>query len=152
MGTPAASSVRRTSAPTWGPFSTVSSTVVWSTMGSLSEMWATSVAARVAVSLSLNEMLTTDVPSLAFNAAGVPSAMTRPWSTTMMFRARRSASSRYWVVSSTVVPRATRFSITPQRSCLLWGSSPVVGSSRKRTGGRATSAAARSRRRRMPPE
>ena len=34
----------------------------------------------------------------------------------------------------------------------LWGSRPVVGSSRKSTGGRATSAAARSRRRRMPPE
>ena len=39
-----------------------------------------------------------------------------------------------------------------QRACRLWGSRPVVGSSRKRTGGLATSAAARSRRRRMPPE
>ena len=34
----------------------------------------------------------------------------------------------------------------------LRGSSPVVGSSRKMTGGLATSAAARSSRRRMPPE
>ena len=38
------------------------------------------------------------------SSAGVPSAMTRPWSTTTMSRARRSASSRYCVVSSTVVP------------------------------------------------
>ena len=91
-------------------------------------------------------------PKLAFNSAGVPSAITRPWSTTMMLRARRSASSRYCVVSRTVVPPATRFSMTPQRSCRLWGSSPVVGSSKKSTGGRATSAAARSSRRRMPPE
>ena len=35
-------------------------------------------------------------------------AMTRPWSTMTMSRASWSASSRYWVVSSTSVPSATR--------------------------------------------
>ena len=66
--------------------------------------------------------------------------------------ARRSASSRYWVVSSTVVPPPTSCSMTSHRSLRLCGSRPVVGSSRKSTVGRATRAAARSRRRRMPPE
>ena len=46
-------------------------------------------------------------------------------------------------------PRASIVSHMPGRPR---GSSPVVGSSRNRTGGRATSAAARSSRRRMPPE
>ena len=68
------------------------------------------------------------------------------------FLARRSASSRYWVVSRTVVPSSTNSSMIAQRSWRLWGSSPVVGSSRKSSGGLATRAAARSRRRRMPPE
>ena len=72
MGTPAASSVRRTSAPTWGPFSTVSSTVLWSMMGCLSESGATSAAARAAVSSSLKVMVTTEVPSLAFNCGRRP--------------------------------------------------------------------------------
>ena len=66
--------------------------------------------------------------------------------------ARRSASSRYCVVSSTVVPSETSASIASQSPIRLRMSSPVVGSSRNRTGGRATSAAARSRRRRIPPE
>ena len=78
--------------------------------------------------------------------------MTCPWSSTTRVSASRSASSRYWVVSSTVVPPPTSCSITSHRSLRLWGSSPVVGSSRKRTVGRATRAAARSRRRRIPPE
>ena len=63
--------------------------------------------------------------------------------------ASRSASSRYWVVSSTVVPSATSASIASQSAMRLRRSRPVVGSSRKSTGGRATSAAARSRRRRI---
>ena len=54
--------------------------------------------------------------------------------------------------AATVDRRATRASIVSQRPIRLRGSSPVVGSSRKSTGGRATSAAARSSRRRMPPE
>ena len=43
-------------------------------------------------------------PTRAFSSSAVPSAMTRPWSMTAMRSARRSASSRYCVVSSTVVP------------------------------------------------
>ncbi|CAM5477570.1 hypothetical protein SBADM41S_11376 [Streptomyces badius] len=66
--------------------------------------------------------------------------------------ARRSASSRYCVVSSRVVPPATRPSITSHSSCRLRGSRPVVGSSMNMTGGETTSAAARLSRRRIPPE
>ena len=78
--------------------------------------------------------------------------MTAPWSMTAMSCASWSASSRYWLVSSTVVPSATISLIIAQTSFLLCGSSPVVGSSRYSTRGRPTSEAARSRRRRMPPE
>ena len=85
-------------------------------------------------------------------ASAVPSAITLPWSMTTMLSARRSASSRYCVVSSTVVPPLTSSSITPHSSLRPCGSSPVVGSSRNSTGGRCTSAAARSSRRRIPPE
>ena len=91
-------------------------------------------------------------PSWDLSSAGVPSAITRPRSITAMRSARRSASSRYWVVSRTVVPSATSSSMTCHRSDRLAGSRPVVGSSRNSTGGRWTRAAARSSRRRMPPE
>ena len=50
------------------------------------------------------------------------------------------------------MPPPTSRSMTSHRSLRLWGSRPVVGSSRKSTVGWATRAAARSRRRRMPPE
>ena len=63
-----------------------------------------------------------------------------------------SASSRYWVVRKTVVPSSFSLVTSSQIAWRLTGSSPVVGSSRKRTEGSGTSAAARSRRRRMPPE
>ena len=69
-------------------------------------------------------------------------AITRPWSITTMLSARRSASSRYCVVSSTVVPASTRASIVSHMPSRPRGSRPVVGSSRNSTGGRATSAAA----------
>src|SRR6188472_2058245 len=45
-----------------------------------------------------------------------------------------SASSRYWVVSSTVVPSRTRSRIELQTWLRLRGSSPVVGSSRNSIG------------------
>ena len=54
----------------------------------------------------------------------MPSAITRPWSMTAMRSASRSASSRYWVVSSTVVPSATSSSIVSHRSTRLRGSRP----------------------------
>src|SRR5438477_343833 len=43
------------------------------------------------------------VPSVCLSSVAEPSAMMRPWSTTTMWSARRSASSRYCVVSRTVV-------------------------------------------------
>ena len=108
--------------------------------------------ARSASSIVGNVSDKTVVPSWVFNCAEVPSAMILPWSKTTICLARRSASSRYCVVSRTVVPPSTSRSMMPQRSWRLCGSSPVVGSSRKRMGGSATNAAARSSRRRMPPE
>ena len=91
-------------------------------------------------------------PTWALSWSAVPWAMTLPWSMTTMSSASRSASSRYWVVSSSVVPPATRLWMTSHMSVRLRGSRPVVGSSRNSTGGSATRAPARSRRRRMPPE
>ncbi len=79
----------------------------------------------------------TVLPSCAFSSAGVPSAMTRPRSTTAICAASRSASSRYWVVSSTVVPSATSSRIVAQSALRLGRSRPVVGSSRNSTGGSA---------------
>jgi hypothetical protein len=63
-----------------------------------------------------------------------------------------SASSRYWVVSSTVVPTAASARIICQTSLRPCGSSPVVGSSRNSTRGATIKLAARSSLRRMPPE
>src|SRR5262249_12477405 len=71
---------------------------------------------------------------------------------TAMRSASRSASSRYCVVRSSVVPRPTRSAINAQTSRRPRGSRPVVGSSRNRTEGDATRPAAMSTRRRMPPE
>ena len=88
----------------------------------------------------------------SLSSSDVPSAITLPWSITTIRSARRSASSRYCVVSSTVVPRRDARLDRLPHARRLRGSSPVVGSSRNRTGGRHTSAAARSSRRRMPPE
>ena len=82
----------------------------------MSDSEATSSAALGAMPSSLKVMDTTEVPSVAFNCAGVPPAMTLPWSTTTISLQSRSASSRYWVVSRTVVPSATSPSMTPHRS------------------------------------
>ena len=70
------------------------------------------------------------------SSPAVPSATTRPWSTTAMRCARRSASSRYCVVSSTVVPSLRSSSTVSQSSWRVRGSRPVVGSSRRSSGGR----------------
>ena len=69
------------------------------------------------------------------SSAGVPSATTRPPSMTAMRSARRSASSRYWVVRKTVTPPPTSSPITSHIALRLRGSRPVVGSSRKSTAG-----------------
>ena len=63
-----------------------------------------------------------------------------------------SASSRYCVVSSTVQPWATSSRMVSHIWPRVRGSRPVVGSSRKISGGRVIRLAARSSRRRMPPE
>ncbi len=63
-----------------------------------------------------------------------------------------SASSRYCVVSSTVQPWATSSRMVSHIWPRVRGSRPVVGSSRKISGGREIRLAARSSRRRMPPE
>ena len=75
-------------------------------------------------------------PTWSLSSSEVPSAITLPWSITTIRSARRSASSRYWVVSRTVVPAAVRASIVSHIDRRLTGSRPVVGSSRYRTGGR----------------
>ncbi len=69
-----------------------------------------------------------------------------------IWSARRSASSRYCVVRKTVVPLSASSSMVCHMSLRPLGSSPVVGSSRKRTGASPTRLMAMSRRRRIPPE
>ena len=91
-------------------------------------------------------------PTDAFSCAGVPSAITRPWSITAIRSASWSASSRYWVHSSTVVPWPTSARTMSQTWLRERGSRPVVGSSRNISRGVTTMLAAMSRRRRMPPE
>ena len=67
--------------------------------------------------------------------------------------ASASASSRYWVVRKMVMPSSRLSRRTSAHTVArLAGSSPVVGSSRKRTSGLWMRATARSRRRFMPPE
>ena len=50
----------------------------------------------------------TSPPMRRLSSAGVPAATARPWSTITTWSASWSASSRYWVVSSTSVPVSTR--------------------------------------------
>ena len=88
----------------------------------------------------------------ALSSPLVPSAMTLPWSMMAMRSASWSASSRYCVVSSTVVPSATSTRTISHTWLRLRGSRPVVGSSRNSSSGVTTMLAAMSRRRRMPPE
>src|ERR1019366_8949581 len=78
----------------------------------------------------------------ALSSCGVPSATTRPPSSTAMRLASWSASSRYWVVRNTVTPDPARSAMTAHIVCRLRRSSPVVGSSRKITEGRPTRPAA----------
>ena len=75
-------------------------------------------------------------PTCALSSSAVPRAITWPWSMTTISSASRSASSRYCVVSSSVVPPRTRSSMTSHMPSRLRGSRPVVGSSRNSTGGR----------------
>ena len=96
--------------------------------------------------------VTTLPPTSRFSSAGVPRAAIRPWSSTTMSSASRSASSRYWVVSTTVVPRGGELVDDVPQHGAGDGSRPVVGSSRNSTDGEPTRLAARSMRRRDPPD
>ena len=108
---------------------------------------------RSSCATSFGVATTVGRPIVAFSSSGVPSATILPWSMIPTRSARTSASSRYCVVRKTVTPSSFASRPTSAQSALrLCGSSPVVGSSRKRIRGRWTSASARSRRRFIPPE
>src|SRR4029078_5553976 len=89
--------------------------------------------------------------SSAFKSVGVPSRTILPSSMIASRSHSASASSRYWVVRNTVVPRSLIRRTSSQIVSRLAGSRPVVGSSRNRTSGRGESADARSRRGFLPP-
>ena len=67
--------------------------------------------------------------------SGVPSAITVPPSITAIRPASWSASSRYCVVSSSVVPESASSRTISQVMARAFGSRPVVGSSRNSTDG-----------------
>src|SRR6202162_5838599 len=70
------------------------------------------------------------------SSAGVPSARTRPWSSTSTWSQSTSASSRSWVQSRTVAARSRRMVRTSSwTSRFERGSRPVVGSSLRRSDG-----------------
>ena len=69
------------------------------------------------------------------SSSGVPSAISRPWSSSAIRSASWSASSRYCVVRKTVTPPATRSRMICHMPRRLRGSRPVVGSSRKMIAG-----------------
>ena len=75
-----------------------------------------------------------------------------PTSMTLIVSHSWSASSRYCVVSTIVVPCCFNSEITSHSPRRLRGSRPVVGSSRNSTAGATIRLAATSARRRMPPE
>src|SRR5262249_23165226 len=70
-----------------------------------------------------------------FSSARLALTMIRPWWRIAIRSASCSASSGYCVVSSTVVPLSARSLTDRHTSRRPWGSSPVVGSSRKMTCG-----------------
>ena len=90
--------------------------------------------------------------SSCLSSASVPLTMIRPRWRIAIRSASCSASSRYCVVSSTVVPPSASSLTACHTSMRACGSSPVVGSSRKITGGFPIRLIAMSRRRRIPPE
>ncbi len=91
-------------------------------------------------------------PTDVLSSSEVPSATLTPRSMTAIRSASWSASSRYCVVSRTVQPSRTSSRMVVHIWPRVRGSRPVVGSSRKISGGRVIRLAARSSRRRMPPE
>jgi hypothetical protein len=88
---------------------------------------------------------------VAATSAGVPVRTMAPVCMMASRSASSSTSSRYWVVI-TMVPACRRFRTSCQTRRRLWGSSPVVGSSRNSTSGWPRRATARSSRRLSPPD
>ncbi len=116
------------SAPTPPSLGTVSESPASSRADSSSRRAAASSAAA-----SANRSRMWPPGTSRLSSSGVPSATMRPPSSTAMRSASPSASSRYWVVSRTVVPSATRPRTMSHIVRRLRGSRPVVGSSRKMT-------------------
>ena len=82
-----------------------------SSTGRSSATSASAAIARSASSAFSRRTSSRSPPTRSLSSSEVPSAITLPWSITTIRSASRSASSRYWVVSSTVVPAAVRASI-----------------------------------------
>ena len=106
MPMPAASSRRTASATIEPPAATGTDTrPAWgSTWASPMARADRAVTAARAWPTGVTVTSTTSPPTRALRSSGVPWAITRPLSMTAMASARRSASSRYWVVSRRVVP------------------------------------------------
>ncbi len=107
---------RSASAVTAGPLSTVISITAALDVGRLVAERSATAAAPLGVVGRGKGQRQHRRAHLAFSSAEVPWAMILPWSKTTSCLARRSASSRYWVVSSTVVPPSTRRSMIAHRS------------------------------------
>ena len=97
-GTPAWSRSRSATMTCEGPLSTGSSRVRPSRTTPSGHSAARTDAARSVWSGSVKVRSSTVSPRRDFSSDGVPSAITAPRSTTTIRSARRSASSRYWVV------------------------------------------------------
>ncbi len=82
----------------------------------------------------------------------MPSATTLPRSMITIWSESFSASSMWWVVSTTETPLARRSRTSSQQACLACGSRPAVGSSRKTSSGRPMTAPASDTRCCWPPE
>src|SRR5262249_9568622 len=99
---------------------------------------ANGLTATIAASTSAPAARTTSrcsPPTEDLSWSGVPSAMTAPPSITATRRASWSASSRYCVVSSSVVPESASSRTISHVMARAFGSRPVVGSSRNSTDG-----------------
>ena len=150
--TPPSSSARTTSISRVDSLAgAVTSRPSWSISAAPAATRSSASAAAASSSASSTVTTTRSPPCRAFSWLGEPVATILPWSSRTTSSASGSASSRYWVVRISVVPPPTSWRSRSQSSLRLSGSRPVVGSSRKRTGGEATRLAARSSRRRMPP-
>ena len=118
----------------WGPLSTVTSTRVPLTNRCAGPSGSRMVPVRTAVVARRQPHLEDGGPEVGLHPRASPRRYPAVVDDASVL-AERSASSRYCVVRSTVVPPPTRRSMTSHRSLRLYGSSPVVGSSRNSTVG-----------------